>query len=84
MGQRFDRFFAGTPRPLRLFSLGFGLALLGVALGFSIDYGPGKPLAYVAFALVVLGVTIGFIAVAWGWYDFFKHLGGRGDRRRGV
>jgi len=74
LGQRLDRFFAGSPRPLRLFSLGFAFALLGVAIGFSIDYGPGKPLAYVAFGLVVLGVAIGFIAVAWGWCDFFKHL----------
>jgi len=83
MGYRLDRFFAGSPRPLRLFSLGFVVGLLGVALGFSIDYRPGQALAYLAFGLVVLGATIGFVAVAWGWYDFFRHLGDRG-RRTGV
>jgi 1,4-dihydroxy-2-naphthoate octaprenyltransferase len=81
MGQRFDRFFAGSPKPLRLFSLGFVIALLGVALGFGIDYAQGNPLAYVAFGTVVLGVAIGFIAVAWGWYAFFKPSGGHGNRR---
>jgi hypothetical protein len=76
MGQRLDRFFRGSSKPLRLFSLGFTVALIGVALAFSIDYKPGNPLAYVAFATVVLGWTIGFIAVAWGWYAFFKPSGG--------
>src|SRR5215470_15464580 len=71
MGQRLDRFFAGSPRPLRLFFLGFVVALFGVALGFSIHYGPDNPLAYMAFAIGVLGAAIGVIAVAWGWYDFF-------------
>jgi hypothetical protein len=79
--KRLDRFFAGAPKPLRLGFLGFVIAVLGAALGFSIDYGPGNPLAYVAFGMVVLGVAIGFIAVGWGWYAFFKPSGGRGDHR---
>ena len=79
MGQRLDRFFAGSPKPLRLAFLGFVVAGVGAALGFSIDYKPGNPLAYVAFGIVVLGVVIGFIAIGWGGYDFFKLFG----RRRG-
>jgi 1,4-dihydroxy-2-naphthoate octaprenyltransferase len=81
MGQRLDRFLAGSPKPLRLGFLGFVVGLLGVALGFSIDYGPRNPLAYLAFGIVGLGVAIGFIAVAWGWYTIFKPSGDRGDRR---
>src|SRR5262245_52326612 len=80
MGQRLDRFFAGSPKPLRLAFLGFVVAGVGAALGFSIDYGPGNPLAYVALGTVVLGVVIGFIAIGWGGYDFFRLLGRRGGR----
>jgi hypothetical protein len=80
MGQRLERFFAGAPKPLRLFSVGFAVAALGVALGFSIDYGPGTPLAYAAFCIGVLGWVIGAVAVAWGWYTFFRSSVGRGDR----
>lgn len=72
MSQRLDRFFAGTTKPMRLGFLGFVIAVVGVALGFSIDYGPGNPLAFLAFGIVVLGVAVGFIAVAWGWAIFFK------------
>jgi 1,4-dihydroxy-2-naphthoate octaprenyltransferase len=72
MGQRLERFFAGSPKPLRLFFVGFAAAALGVALGFSIDYRPSNPLAYVAFGMVIVGVAIGFIAVGWGWYAFFR------------
>ena len=74
MGQRLDRFFAGSPKPLRLAFLGFVIAALGAALGFSIDYGPGNPLAYVAFGIVLLGIVIGFIGVGWGCCAFFKAI----------
>lgn len=80
MAQRLDRFFAGTLKPLRVAFLGFVIAALGVALGFSVDYGPGNPLAYVAFGIVVLGVAIGFIGVGWSWCAM-KPPGGRGDDR---
>jgi hypothetical protein len=69
MGRRLDRFFAGSPRSLRLGSLGLVVAAVGAALGFSIDYSPGNPLAYVALGLVVFGIAIGFIAIAWGCYE---------------
>jgi hypothetical protein len=81
MGQRLERFFGSAPKPLRLFSIGFAVAAIGVGLGFSIDYRPGNPLAYAAFCIGVLGWTIGAIAVAWGWSTFFRSSGGRGDRR---
>jgi hypothetical protein len=80
MGRRLERFLSGAPKPLRLFSVGFAVAALGVALGFSIDYGPGNPLAYVAFCIGVFGWAIGAIAVAWGWYAFFRSSADRGDR----
>ena len=80
MGQRLDRFFAGSPKPLRFAFLGFVVAGVGAVFGFSIDYRPGNPLAYVAFGIVVLGVVIGFIAIGWGGYDFFRLLGRRGGR----
>ena len=80
MGQRLERFFAGSPRPLRLFSVGFAVAALGVLLGFTIDYRPGNPLAYVAFWMGVCGWAIGAIAVAWGWYAFLRSSWRRGDR----
>jgi hypothetical protein len=74
MGQRLDRFLAGSPKPLRLAFLGFVVAAVGAALGFSIDYGPGNPLAYVAFGIVGLGVAVGFIGVGWGWCTVFKAI----------
>jgi len=81
LSQRLERFFGNSPRPLRLFSVGFAVAAIGVGLGFSIDYRPGNPLAYAAFCIGVLGWIIGVIAVAWGWYSFFRSSSGRGDRR---
>jgi hypothetical protein len=76
MGQRLDRFLAGSPKPLRLAFLGFVIAALGATLGFSIDYGPGIPLAYVAFGIVLIGIVIGFIGVASMWYTvIFKPPG---------
>lgn len=62
-----EKFFAGSPKYMRLFFLGFVIAAIGVAVGFSIDYRPGNPLAYVAFGTVVAGCAIGSIAVVWGW-----------------
>lgn len=72
MGQRFDRFFAGSPKSLRLGFLGLVVASLGAALGLSIDYRPGNPLAYAAFGIVGLGIVIGFIAIGWGFYEFLR------------
>ena len=74
MGQRLDRFCAGSPKRLQLGFLGFVVAGLGAAFGFSIDYKPGNPLAYIAFGIVVLGIAIGFIAIGCDWYDFFRHV----------
>jgi hypothetical protein len=71
MGPRLDRFFAGSPKPLRLAFAGFVVAAVGVALGFSIDYGPQNPLSYVAFGVGILGWLIGMAGIGWGWYTFF-------------
>lgn len=68
MGQRLDRFFAGAPKPLRVAFLGLAVAALGAALGFSIDYGPNNPLAYVAFGIGIFGAAIVFVGVGWSWY----------------
>jgi hypothetical protein len=72
MGQRLDRFFAGTSKPLRLAFLGFVVGLCGVALGFSIDYGPHNPLSFIAFGIGILGWLIGMTGIAWGWYTIFR------------
>jgi hypothetical protein len=74
MGERLDRFFAGSPKLLRLGFLGFVVAGLGAALGFSIDYRPGNPLAYVGLGIVVLGIAIGFIAIGRGFYEFLREF----------
>jgi hypothetical protein len=62
-----DSFLRGVSPPLRLGCLGFLIAAVGAAFGFSIDYKPGNPLAYVAFFTVAAGVVLGFVSVSWGW-----------------
>jgi len=80
MGQRLDRFFAGSPKPLRLAFVGWVIAAIGAALAFGIDFGPGKPLAYVAAVIVLLGIGICWVGVGWGWWrTFFRPSGSRGD-----
>ena len=71
MGSKMAAFLAGSTQPLRLGALAFVIAGAGVALAFSIDYGPQNPLAYVALGLTVVGIAMGFGAVAWGWYETF-------------
>lgn len=72
MGQRLDRFFEGSSKQLRLAFLGFVVAAVGAALGFSIDYRAGNPLAYVAFGIVTIGVIIGILAIAGVWNIFWR------------
>lgn len=67
MSEFWKGFLRGTSPPLRLGCLGFLIAVLGAALGFSIDYRPGNPWAYLAFSIVAAGVVIGFVCVGWGW-----------------
>ena len=81
MGQSLGRFFAGSPKPLRLAFAGWVIAAIGAALAFSIDYGPGKPLAYVAAVFLLLGIGIGWVGVGWGWWTSIRRPGGRDDRR---
>jgi hypothetical protein len=65
MGRRLDAFLKGSTKQMQLGFIGFLIGLAGVAFGFSIDYNPGNPLVYIAFGIVVLGVTIVFVAIAW-------------------
>lgn len=60
-------FLDNTTPSLRLAALGFGIACAGGVLAFSIDFGPGEPLSFVALGLAALGVGLGFLAIAWGW-----------------
>jgi hypothetical protein len=57
MSEFWKGFLRGASPPLRLGCLGFLIAALGATLGFSIDYRPGNPWAYLT----------GFVSVAWGW-----------------
>ena len=75
MGQRLNRFFAGTTKPMRVALLGFVVGLCGVALAFSIDYGPANRLSWLAFGIGILGWVITMAGIAWDWYTM-------GRRRR--
>ena len=81
MSEYWNGFFRGTSPPLRLGCLAFLIAALGAALGFSIDYKPGNPLAYVAFFIVATGVVIGFFSVAWGWVYAIRSASERAGAR---
>jgi hypothetical protein len=71
MSEFWKEFLQRTSPPLRLGFLGFLIAAIGAALGFSIDYRPGNAWAYIAF-IVATGVAIGFFSVAWGWLYAFR------------
>ncbi len=66
MKSRFERFLGSAPRPLQVAAAGFAIAAVGVALAFSMDYGPHNPWSLVALCLVVLGVGAGFVGVLRG------------------
>lgn len=72
------KFFDNSTRQMRVAFAGFIVAVIGVALAFTIDYRPDNPLAFVAFGIVALGVALGFSGIVWGWVDsfarFLKHL----------
>jgi hypothetical protein len=59
-------------KPLRLGFGAFAIGVLGVALGFAIDYGPNEPLSFVVFGLVAVAVAIVFVAIAWGLWSIFR------------
>lgn len=67
MPTRVQSFFDGTTPPLRLAFLGFIIAGIGVAIAFSIDYGPHNPLSIWAFGLGAFGIGLGYCGIAWGW-----------------
>jgi hypothetical protein len=53
---------------LRLGTVGFLVAATGAGLAFSINYGPDNPWSYLAVAIGVIGIGIGFFSVARGWW----------------
>jgi hypothetical protein len=61
-------------KPLRLGAVAFFVALIGVIVGFSVDYGPHNPWSYAALFIVVLGVGLGFVAVLWGWIAVARRI----------
>ena len=81
MSDFLNSFLRGVSPPLRLGCLGFLIAALGAAFGFSIDYKPGNPLAYVAFFTVAVGVAMGFVSVAWGWVYVIRSASERARER---
>jgi len=52
--------------------IGFVTACLGATLGFIIDYDPNQPLSFMAFGIVLIGVLLGLISVAWGYFTIIK------------
>lgn len=68
-----QRFAGPAARPLRFGLCGFLVALCGAVLAAFIDYGPNNPWAFVAFAIVCIGVAMGVVAVAWGWVAIIRH-----------
>lgn len=70
-------FLDNTTPPLRLAALGFAIALLGALMAFSIEYGPDNSLSYLAFGLGAVGVSLGFLGIAWGWMSAFRSLWAR-------
>jgi 1,4-dihydroxy-2-naphthoate octaprenyltransferase len=60
-------------KPLKLGLGGFLVGLVGAAVSLSIDHGPTPgPLVYFGFGMVVLGVAVGFLSVAWGWHTALR------------
>ncbi len=51
---------------------GFLVAATGLAIGFSIDYGPDEPISFFAFAIVLCGILIGLTSILGGWYSIFR------------
>ena len=74
-----SRFLPGTPLPLRVFALGFAMALSGAAMAFSTDYGPDNALSYVAFALGVAGAGAAFVGIALGLLGGLRRSTGPGS-----
>jgi hypothetical protein len=83
-------FFAGSTPELRRASLGFFIAAAGVALAFIIsaidDYGAGNPFAWLAVAIVAVGIGVSWVAVLGGFFkmlrDLFKMFSRSARRRR--
>jgi hypothetical protein len=63
---------AAVDKPLRLGIGAFAVGVLGVALGFAIDYGPNEPLSFVVFGLVAVAIITVFVAIAWGLWSTFR------------
>lgn len=79
---KLDRIAGPGARPLRLALLGIVVAIIGAVIGLSIDYGSDNPLSFLAFAIVALGVLMGFVAIACGWVAIFLSFRkGRGEQK---
>jgi hypothetical protein len=61
-------FFEGTTRGVRIGFIGFVIALVAVSAGFFGSYVGSRPIQLVAFVATGIGVLIGFIGVAVGWF----------------
>jgi len=68
MGQRLDRFFAGTSKPLRLAFIGFVVGLLGDLTALTIDHTRRDPVASVAVGIGVVGWVVAVAAILYGSY----------------
>lgn len=60
------------PRELKIGFAGFVIALVGAVAGFGGFYVEQRWLSVVGFFIVVAGVTIGFVAISYGWYEMIR------------
>ena len=69
----FEEIGGPVAKPLRLFLAAFAMGLCGVVFAFVIDYGPNRPLTYLALGIVALAVAIGFFAIVWGYISIVRY-----------
>jgi hypothetical protein len=72
MGEKLDKFLAGSSKPLQLASLGFGIMVVGGLVGFLTAYMRKNVLGYIAAGLCFLGFFLGCVAGVWNWSQILR------------
>ena len=77
MTSQLNRIAGPAAKPLRLGLAAFAIALVGVIIALSMDYGPHNHWSFIVFSIVAFGVGLGFVAVLWGWVATARHYAKR-------